>query len=285
LLVPVPSYPLFDFLAGLEGLTTREYRVWLDGERWRIDFASLHAAAGPGARAVIVVHPHNPTGATVDRTELATLRRICADHGLALISDEVFADTIEPDRDTPASLLEGAESGPLTFALAGVSKLLALPQLKLAWIVAGGPPRLRDEALARLEVIADTFLSVSEPVQLLLPALLAGRDAVRNEMRERLTGNRAALEAALMPPHQRLLPSRGGWSAVLRVTRDARGAPPDEDALVAALLERGLLVHPGWFFDLAPEAAGEPAAHLVLSLLAEPAAFARAARELAQSLA
>jgi aspartate/methionine/tyrosine aminotransferase len=289
-LVPAPSYPLFGFLAELEGLETVPYglRFRPDTQEWRVDAAALEAACDGRTRAVVVVHPNNPTGGFVRGADLCALRTLCARRGLALISDEVFADYALdlPHARWPASLLMGSDlpGMPLTFVLSGVSKTLALPQLKLAWIVAAGPAGLRDEALARLEIIADTYLTVNGLGQLLLPGLLAGRAPVQAEILERLRTNRAALQRSLaVLPGASLLPADAGWSAIVRVPGKPGEAPPEEDTLVTDLLDGpGVVVQPGWFFDLVPEAR-EKMAHLVLSLLPDPKAFAEGAEALARS--
>jgi aspartate/methionine/tyrosine aminotransferase len=274
--LPSPGYPLFEHLAGLEGLEPASYplRMPQRGASWRVDLDALAAGLGPRSRAIVVIHPHNPTGSFLDPDDLASLRAIARERGLALISDEVFADYgLAGPR--PAGLLAAAQAGagPLAFVLSGASKLLALPQLKLAWIAAAGPPDLRDDALARLEFAADAFLSVSPLLARALPELLAGRAAVQDAIRARVAGNRARLAGALAGDARlSLLPAEAGWAAILRVAGET-----DEEDLALALLERaGVLVQPGFLFDLDPrDAAGAPCAHLVLSLLAEPAAFAR----------
>lgn len=277
-LVPTPSYPLFTLLAGLEGVEAVPYPLRLRGGRWRIDLEALEATAVPPVRAVLLVHPNNPTGSLVSSRETEALRRLCRDRGLALVSDEVFASHRRPSApaDAPHTLLpaEGAAAdGPLTFVLSGASKLLGLPQLKVGWIIAGGPVQLRDEALARLEVIADTYLSVSIPAQLALPALLASQLELGREIATRVDDNRERVERAVAHAQNvRLLDAEGGWCAILRVLAGARGTAPDEDALARALRDdSGVLVQPGWLFDLEPhDEDGAPVAHLVLSMLPEP---------------
>lgn len=286
-LVPRPGYPLFDYLAGLESVETDVYplRAGAAGA-WRIDLDALEAAVEARTRAVLVVQPHNPTGARVAAAEAARLGDLCRRRGLALISDEVF---LASSPAAGGSLLAGAgtaEAGPLRFALSGASKLLALPQLKLSWIVVAGPETLRREALARLELVADTFLSVSGPAQLALPSLLDAEPGIRAELVARLAGARERVRAALVDePGIELLPSAGGWAALLELRAGEGGPAPDEDALVEALLEaHGVVVHPGWLFDLAPRSAdGEPAAHLVLSLLTRPDALDRGLRAIVRA--
>lgn len=281
-LVPEPSYPLFDLLAGLESVEVAPYPLRWRAGRWRIDLEALESAAASGARALLVVHPNNPTGSLASAEEISAVRALCRDRGLALVSDEVFAAFRNGSRAglAPTTWLpsaEEAESAPLGFVLSGASKLLALPQLKAAWVAVGGPERLRDEALARLEVIADSFLSVSGLVQHALPGLLADRAAIVAEVSERVAASEAALANVLgQSPHAEILPREGGWSAIVRLRGEP---PPDEDALVEALLDGpGVVVHPGWLFDLAPiDDDGHSVAHLVISLLAPPREIERGA--------
>lgn len=286
-LVPRPSYPLFDLLASLEGLEAVGYATRRAAgvhesalPAWSMDLGAL--ARQRRARAILAVHPHNPTGAYVAPHERRALRAWACERGAALIVDEVFLDfPVAAGIAEPSFLVDDpGDDGPLCFVLSGVSKALALPQLKLAWIAVGGPSRLRDEALARLAVIADTFLSVSTPSQHVLPSLLDAAPAVVAEIRARLRTNHAALAAwASAESGIEAVPVAGGWTAMIRVTPPGR-RPLDEDALVSSLLaEDDVLVQPGWLFDLDPaEHAG--AAHLVLSLLPEPARFAAAAQRL-----
>jgi aspartate/methionine/tyrosine aminotransferase len=284
--VPLPGYPLFEHLAGLEGLEAQGYplRAPAAGARWRVDLAALEATLGPKSRAVLAIHPHNPTGSRVDPADLVALRELCAARGLALLCDEVFADYAEDG--VPASTLAQGADGPLHFVLSGASKVLALPQLKVAWIVAAGPAALRDEALARLEFASDAFLSVSPLLACCLPALLARRGSIQDELRARVARNRAALAGALAGiPGAELLPAEAGWAAIVRA-RAARGAAPDEEDLALALLERaGVFVQPGHWFDLAAEVGGARCAHFVLSLLAAPERFAEGAAACAAALA
>lgn len=267
-LAPRPSYPLFEFLAGLEGVRLQPYDLRWDGE-WRLDATLLHF--GPRTRAVLVVSPGNPTGAFLKVDERDALARACSAHGCALICDEVFADfAAGPD---PRRAGTAARYGDvLSFALSGLSKVAGLPQLKLGWLAASGPGSR--EALQRLELIADTYLSVSTPVQLAAPALLASRFDFQTALQARLSQNRAALAAA-RPPGARwdLLRSEGGWSAVLSIPR-----APSEEETALRLLDAGVLAHPGYFFDF------PSGAHLVLSLLPPPAEFARGVEILSRAL-
>jgi alanine-synthesizing transaminase len=261
-LVPQPSYPLFDHLARLDGIEAATYHIDFHGG-WLVDLESVHRAVSARTRAILAVSPNNPTGSFLSRDELAGLGQIAQAHDLALIGDEVFADyVIDAGREPPPSVL--ADAAVLTFGLGGLSKSAGLPQLKLGWVGMAGPRSLVADARARLELIADTYLSVSTPVQHALPALLAAGGEIRARILERVRTNYRHLAAAAAScPSCTLLPADGGWSAVLRVP-----ATLTEEALVLALIERDhVLVHPGYFFDFMREA------FLVLSLLPEPGIF------------
>ncbi len=258
-LTPVPSYPLFDHLTRLDGTQARPYRLAFHG-RWMVDWDSVDAAWTGRARAVLAVSPNNPTGSVLSVDELSAFDARCADRDAALILDEVFADY--PLGDLP----EACDRTPacLQFRLGGLSKSAGLPQLKLGWIAVDGPAPLVESALERLELICDTYLSVSTPVQVAAPALMAAGATVRAAILDRVRGNYATLGSltAAHPAIERL-PADGGWSAVLRVP-----ATRTEEDLVIELLERdGVMVHPGFFFDFAHEA------YLVVSLLPAPAPF------------
>ncbi|HEU4412166.1 MAG TPA: pyridoxal phosphate-dependent aminotransferase, partial [Polyangiaceae bacterium] len=259
-LVPTPSYPLFAYLADLAGVRLRPYPLAYDGA-WHLDLPALEAAAGPQTRAVIVVSPNNPTGSFLKHDELAALRAFAARRALALVSDEVFLDYgFAPDPRRAPSL--AAETEGLAFAMGGLSKAAALPQLKLAWTVIAGAEAPAGAALARLAFVADTFLSPGAPVQSALPSLLAQAPARAARVRERARRNVAALARAFAGSAATPLRVEGGWTAVVRMphTRSA-------DAWAHALLERGVLVQPGYFYDFADEA------RLVVSLLPPPAAY------------
>jgi aspartate/methionine/tyrosine aminotransferase len=266
-LVPAPSYPLLDLLAGLESVALSRYPLRYDGE-WHLDLAALAAAIGPRTRAVVVVSPSNPVGAVLSAKELSSLERLCADRGLALLGDEVFGDSALVPCQSVAS-----GSGCLAFHLAGLSKVCGLPQLKAGWIAAAGPEDLVAPALVRLEVIADTYLSVSGPAQLALPALLARREGFLSRLRARLASNREALARATGGTPCCLLRSGGGWSAVLRF-----GEAVDEEGLCLRLLEDGVVVEPGFFYDF------ERNGHLVVSLLPDPEVFRAGLSRLAKRL-
>jgi len=262
ILVPRPSYPLFEYLAGLESVQARPYPLRYDGT-WHIDLAELADALTDRTRAIVAVTPNNPTGSFVKGAEADALRALAASHGAALLSDEVFADF--PLREDPGRVRTLFADGPaLTLCLGGLSKSCGLPQLKLAWMALAGPAAAREEARARLEVVADTYLSVSTPVQQAAPAVLARAAELQAPIRDRIRANLGVLRDAAQGTPATLLDVEGGWSAVLHVP-----ATRGEDEWVIALAEGdGVLVHPGYFFDFPREA------YLVLSLLPPTSEFA-----------
>ena len=266
-LVPQPSYPLFEHLTRLDDVTARPYRLDYHG-RWEIDADGLARLVDARTRAVLLVSPNNPTGSFVRGDELAAVREVALRHGLAIICDEVFADypVDEPAAGRPVPLI--ADTEVLTFTLGGLSKSAGLPQLKLGWMLAGGPEGLAAGALERLELVCDTYLSVATPVQLAAGALLDRSRPVADAILARVRGNYAALRRlADRFPACRVLRVEGGWYAVLQVP-----ALRSEEALVLELLQRdGVCVHPGYFFDFPREA------FLVLSLLPPPDVFTGAA--------
>jgi len=262
-LVPRPSYPLLDYLARLESVELKAYPLDFAGE-WSIDFAALSEALDERTRAVIAINPGNPTGAFLKRAELDSLAALCAERGCALVADEVFSDYAFGGASDRVPAVLGRDSPALTFTLGGLSKK-GLPQAKVAWLCAAGPPKLRDEAMARLELIADSYLAGSTIAQSALPRLLELASAIQRQIRERILGNRALL-VCWRPPGARwsVLPSEGGWSAVIRLPDEA-----DEEEISLHLLERGLKVQPGYFFDF-PRGK-----FLVLSLIVPPSAMVR----------
>jgi aspartate/methionine/tyrosine aminotransferase len=263
ILAPQPSYPLFEHLARLEGVRLVPYAIEYHG-RWEIDVETV-AAAPAETRLMLAVSPNNPTGHTLSSRELAQLTAICRDRGWPLVVDEVFADYT---LDEPAPLTDvAATSDVLTFTLGGASKTLGLPQVKLGWIVVGGPGAERQAALAMLELIADTYLSVSTPVQVAAPDLLRRAAPIREAIHDRVRVNlRRARELAAAFPSCRVLRVDGGWAAPIRIP-----ATRSEEATVLELLRRErVFVHPGYFFDFSHEA------FLVVSLLPEPAVFGEA---------
>jgi aspartate/methionine/tyrosine aminotransferase len=269
ILVPKPSYPLFEFLADLADVKLVPYPLLYD-HGWQIDFDSLYKAATPQSRAAILVHPNNPTGSYVSVAETSALNAFCRDYGLALIVDEVFLDYAH-DGALRESFVTNADA--LTFTLSGISKLSALPQMKLAWVATSGPKEAVIEAGSRLEIIADTFLSMNTPVQLAAPVLLDQRKQIQPILLDRLRVNLAELDGQLAGrPSCVRLQVEGGWYVVLRVP--ALGT--DEDLAVDLLRKMGVIVHPGHFYDFAGEG------HLVLSLISEPTAFREGVARLLQ---
>ncbi|HEV2710569.1 MAG TPA: pyridoxal phosphate-dependent aminotransferase [Edaphobacter sp.] len=242
-LVAQPSYPLFDFLADLEDVKLRPYPLFYD-YGWWIDFAELERAIGPRTRAIVVVHPNNPTGHGTKAVERQRLQEICARHGLALVVDEVFLDYSLDRADTEelVSFAVGPHSV-LTFVLSGMSKIAGLPQMKAAWIAGFGPEAVRLEAMGRLEVIADTFLSMNAPVQFALPSWLEGRGGIQKQIRERVRMNLACVEASGVE----VLRVEAGWGAILRLPR----RKDSEDWSERLLKEYGVVVHRGAFYGIA----------------------------------
>jgi hypothetical protein len=260
-LVPRPGYPLFDFLGRLESVEVASYPLRYDG-RWHIDLFALEEALDSEVRALVLVNPHNPTGAFVKAEERVRIEARCAQRGVALVSDEVFADfALREVKDRAPSF--AADGAALAFALGGLSKSVGLPQLKLGWIAVSGPAALRDEALRRLEVVADSFLSVATPVQVAAPRLLDALAGLQAPIRARIAGNRALAADRVHGTPATLLDAEGGWYAVLQVPATIT----EEERTLRLLDEHDVLVHPGYFFDFPEEA------FLVLSLLTEPEVF------------
>jgi aspartate/methionine/tyrosine aminotransferase len=256
-LVPKPSYPLFEFLADLSDVKLVPYPLIYD-HGWQIDFDSLYKAATSRSRAVIVVHPNNPTGSYVSLSETAALNGFCREYNAALIVDEVFLDYAHDGEPRPSF---AANDEALTFTLSGISKISALPQMKLAWVVTSGPASLVADAGARLEVIADTYLSMNAPVQLAAPVFLELRKSIQPILLDRLRANLAELDRQLVVhPACTRLRVEGGWYAALRVP----AVESDEDLAIRLLRDAQVSVHPGHFYDFATDG------HLVLSLITQP---------------
>jgi alanine-synthesizing transaminase len=274
-LIAQPSYPLFDFLAQIEDVRLVPYPLVYD-HGWQIDLEGLRARVTERTRAIALVHPNNPTGHFTKRAEREALEALCAERGLALIVDEVFLDyALVPshpvhgeavDKDGAPRSFANGEHPCLTFVLSGISKIAALPQMKAAWICACGPEPVLGEALERLEVVADTFLSMNAPVQCALPAGMGGAGEIQQQIRRRTAANLRALDGALAgTPAVTRLVVEAGWYAVLRVP--ALGS--DEDLAVRLVEERGVSVHPGYFFGFGGEG------WLVISLLPPEEEFRR----------
>jgi len=267
ILVPAPSYPLFDFLVAIQDVHVVRYPL-LHDHGWQIDFHALERCLTPQSRAIVVVHPNNPTGHFTKPGEIEQLNSFAAARSLALIADEVFWD-FHLGSQPPASFAANREA--LTFTLSGISKICGLPQMKAAWIVAQGPAHLQAEAIERLEIIADTYLSVGAPVQHALPQFLSLRGAFQRQLMDRVRHNLAALDRSLKnSPGVTRLEMEGGWYAVLRVpvTRT------DEHLAIALLRETGVYLHPGHFYDFAGEG------NLVVSLIPREEEFTEGIRAL-----
>ena len=281
LLVPKPSYPLFEFLADLQDVKLVPYPLIYD-HGWQMDFPSLEKALTQRTRGVVVVHPNNPTGSYVHESEIVPLNAFCREHGLALIVDEVFLDygletsgskapskkkqTRTAESVAPPKFGVGDEPGTsfarnqevLTFTLSGLSKISALPQMKVAWIVTSGPVEHVAEAMARLEMVADTYLSMNAPMQWAVPVLLSQRRSIQAQLMNRVHNNLTELDRQLAGQSacQRLR-VEGGWYSVVRVpvTRS------DEELAIALVKEQAVVVHPGHFYDFSRDG------YLVLSLI------------------
>lgn len=268
-LVPTPSYPLFEYLAALEDVRLVPYPLVRE-EAFRIDLDALAERISPEVRAILVVHPNNPTGTFTRRDEAEALEALADRHGLALIVDEVFADFAHrPLAADRLPTFAGRARAP-TFVLGGLSKLVGLPQVKLGWMAISGPQAVVDEALGRLEVIADTYLSVGTPIQRALPEIMAARGRVQARILARVRENLAALDRAIAGRALSRLPADGGWSAILELPRTR-----DDDAWIELLVrQEQVLAQPGWFYDLPRDAS------LVVSLLPEPAIFVEAIERL-----
>jgi aspartate/methionine/tyrosine aminotransferase len=265
-LTPIPSYPLFDHLTRLDGVVQRRYLLEFHGA-WTVDFDSLERAWTPDTRAILAVSPNNPTGSILSGPEADELTARCAGRRAALILDEVFHDyPLGRPFDDPQAFVTPSC---LLCRLGGLSKSIGLPQVKLGWIVLDGPADIVAEALDRLELICDTYLSVSTPVQVAVRSLIERGAAVREQIVDRLRANDAMARAIMAgSAGATVLPADGGWSLVIRVP-----ATRSEEALVTELLEHdAVAVHPGYFFDFPHEA------FLVVSLLPEPDVFARGMR-------
>ena len=275
ILVPVPGYPLLTVLTELDAVRLVPYRsVYDERSGWSIDIERVGNTVSNRTVAIAVVSPNNPTGSFLKRSELEALAQLCRKFGLALIVDEVFSDyAAGPDDSRVVSAVTHAEA--LTFVLNGFSKIVGLPQLKLAWTHVSGPAALRGQALSRLEFIADAYLSVGTPIQHAASRVLGLRRMVQEQITARLAENEAALRAlAGGVPSCTLLKREGGWYSVVRLPDGCA----DEDLAVDLLIRDGVLAHPGYFYDF------PSGSHLVLSLLTPPAAFRAGAERLAARL-
>ncbi len=271
ILVPKPSYPLFEFLADLQDVKLVPYPLIYD-HGWQIDLPSLYQSVNHRTRAVVVVHPNNPTGSFVSAKEIAALNAFCREYSLAIIADEVFLDYAHDGAPRPSFM---GNQEVLTFTLSGLSKISGLPQMKVAWLGASGPLDIVTAATERLEVIADTFLSVNAPSQLATPALLQQRKNIQPLILDRVRSNREELDSALAKQQScGRLAIDGGWYAVLRVpvTRS------DEDLAIELLQKCSVAVHPGHFFDFPQDG------YLVVSLLTPQQDFREGTRRVLEML-
>jgi alanine-synthesizing transaminase len=260
ILVPKPSYPLFEFLADLQDVKLVPYPLLYD-HGWQIDLPSLYKAVNHRTRAVVVVHPNNPTGSFVANQERGALNQFCREYNLALVVDEVFLDYAHDGESRPTF---ATNRDVLTFTLSGVSKISGLPQMKLAWIVTSGPEEQARAALARLEVVADTYLSMNAPIQLAAPVLLEQRHSIQPLLLDRVRANLSELDRALATQKTcRRLDVDGGWYAVLRVPV----TQSDEDLAIDILRRVSVLVHPGHFYDFSSDG------YLIVSLITPPEDF------------
>jgi alanine-synthesizing transaminase len=270
LLIPAPSYPLFEFLADIQDVRLARYALLYD-HGWQIDFHALEQAITPRTRGVIVVHSNNPTGHFAKPEEMRKLNEICAARGIAIIADEVFLDFALNEKQIATF---AANSGALTFTMSGLSKISGLPQMKAAWLMVSGPEAWKTEALARLEVIADTYLSMSAPIQLAIPALLEQRHAFQKQVIARVNENLSELDKQLAGQKScSRLKVEGGWNAVIRVP----ATRSDEELALELLVTRGVYVHPGHFYDFPSEG------YLIVSLISPQSNFSQGLRQLLAS--
>ena len=266
-LVPKPSYPLFDFLTDLQDVRLVPYQLRY-AHGWFMDFGSIQRALTPKTRAVLLVHPNNPTGSYSKEEEREKLNQICRERDLALIVDEVFLD-FSLDGQKRQSF--AANSDALTFTLSGLSKIAGLPQMKVAWVVTSGPTSRTTEAMARLEIIADTYLSLGSPTQWAIPVLLEQRKRMQPQLQERIRENWTYLKLKLSQTRKyELLETEGGWNAVMRVKQDdTEKWQGDEEFTTELMQSKKVLVHPGHFYDFACEG------HFIASLITPTGEFRR----------
>ena len=267
LLIPTPSYPLFDFLADVNDVKLTRYPLFYD-HGWHIDLHALEQAITPHTSGLILVHPNNPTGHYTKPAEMAGLNQLCSANKMAVIADEVFLDFDLAGAAQPSFV---ANQDTLTFTLSGISKISGLPQMKLAWLAVSGPDNLKREALARLELIADTYLSMNAPIQLAAPVLLQQRTNFQRQLTARVKTNLNELDSQLAgQSHVSRLEVEGGWYAVLRVP----ATRSDEDLAIDLLEKHNVYVHPGHFFNFPGDG------YLVLSLIAPESDFREGARRM-----
>jgi alanine-synthesizing transaminase len=271
-LIPTPSYPLFEFLAGLENVKAVPYRLNYDGA-WYIDFENLRQQWTPRTKAIVIVNPNNPTGSFLQFHQLEVLLQFACERNLPILADEVFMDyELGESKQRVKTLV--ADTTTLSFSLNGLSKVAAMPQMKLAWIVVNGPQDIQSEAMSRLELILDTFLSVNSPVQLGLAALLKTGDDLREELQARIIKNHAQAIRILRDSPLHLLHTEGGWSFILKLPSNLS----DEECALRLLREENTLVQPGFFFDMGS------GAFLVVSAITKEAVFEEGLRRIKSSV-
>ncbi|MGI8959370.1 MAG: pyridoxal phosphate-dependent aminotransferase [Bryobacteraceae bacterium] len=270
ILAPLPSYPLFEYLAALESVRFVPYSLAYDGS-WYIDFDHLRQQISPRTRAVVVVNPNNPTGSFLKKFEAETLFDVAEERGLPIISDEVFMDyPIGSGADSFRTFI--GQDSVLSFSLNGLSKAAGMPQMKLAWIALNGPERDRETARERLELLLDTYLSVGTPVQSALAELLDIGESIQEQIRFRTAQNMKSLQVLVEGSPLGCLHIEGGWSAILQLPTKLL-----EEELIARLLEeQNVIVQPGYFFDMASEN------YLVVSLITPPDEFVEGIRRVHQ---
>jgi alanine-synthesizing transaminase len=260
-LVPKPSYPLFDYLCALNDVDVRHYRLVYDDE-WRIDLDSIRGGIDPSTRALLLVHPNNPTGSFVKNEEQESILKLAQRHNLALIVDEVFGEFPLAEREGCHKSFASEERCP-TFTLNGISKLLGMPQMKLAWITVSGEAAVVRNAVNRLEIICDTYLSTGTPIQQVLPSWLNDARLVTDQIKRRINANYHTLHSLTAQSSVSPLNAEGGWNAILQFPR----IMSDEEWALRTLKESNVLIHPGHFFEIERDAC------LVTSLLPEESTF------------
>lgn len=270
ILIPTPSYPLFDFLADVNDVKLIRYPLFYD-HGWHVDLHALSQSITARTRGIIVVHPNNPTGHYTKSEEVAQLNQLCSAGNIAIIADEVFLD-FSLAKAAQQSFV--ANSGALTFTMSGISKISGLPQMKLSWLAVSGPQELKREALARLEMMADTYLSMNAPIQLAAPVLLQQRAAFQQQLMARVHKNLAQLDSQLAQGQKiNRLEVEGGWYAVLRIP----ATRPDEDLAIDLLEKYDVYVHPGHFYDVPGDG------YVVVSLITPEPDFTEGVRRLLSS--
>lgn len=270
ILIPTPSYPLFDFLADVNDVKLIRYPLFYD-HGWHVDLHALSQSITARTRGIIVVHPNNPTGHYTKSEEVAQLNQLCSAGNIAIIADEVFLD-FSLAKAAQQSFV--ANSGALTFTMSGISKISGLPQMKLSWLAVSGPQELKREALARLEMMADTYLSMNAPIQLAAPVLLQQRTAFQQQLMARVHKNLAQLDSQLAQGQKiNRLEVEGGWYAVLRIP----ATRPDEDLAIDLLEKYDVYVHPGHFYDVPGDG------YVVVSLITPESDFTEGVRRLLSS--